>query len=64
MLPVNLELPDLARNHLLPGSAFFMGDYLGLASASPEVVNMVELLRSNRPLGSNNDEVWRLFIGR
>ena len=51
-----LELTDLARNHLLPDGAFFMGDYLGLASASPGVVNMVKLLRSNRPLGSDNDD--------
>ena len=51
-----LELTDLARNHLLPAGAFFMGDYLGLASSSPGVINMVELLQSNCPLGSDSDD--------
>lgn len=50
-----LELTDLARNHLLPEGDFFMGDYLGLASSSDGMLGMVELLRSNRPLGSDDD---------
>ena len=50
-----LELTDLARNHLLPEGDFFMGDYLGLSSSSEGVLQMVELLRSNRPLGADDD---------
>ncbi len=50
-----LELTDLARNHLLPKGDFFMGDYLGLSSSSEGVLQMVELLRSNRPLGADDD---------
>jgi len=50
-----LELTDIARNHLLPEGDFFMGDYLGLASSSDGVLRMVELLQSNRPLGSDDD---------
>lgn len=58
-----LELTDLARNHLLSSGDFFMGDYLGLASTSDGVIGMVELLRSNRPLGTN-DESGVAFIYR
>ena len=50
-----LELTDLARNYLLPEGDFFIGDYLGLASSSDGVLGMVELLRSNRPLGLDDD---------
>ena len=50
-----LELNNLARNHLLTESNFFMGDYLGLTSSSDGVLGMVELLWSNRPLGSDDD---------
>jgi len=44
-----LQLTDLAREHLLPGGPFDVGDYVGLAANSPGVVEMVERLRGNRP---------------
>ena len=44
-----LSLSDLAREHLLPGGPFDVGDYIGLAAQSPGVVEMVERLRTNRP---------------
>ncbi len=44
-----LRLTDLAREHLLPGGAFDVGDYIGLAANSPGVLEMVERLRTNRP---------------
>jgi ubiquinone/menaquinone biosynthesis C-methylase UbiE len=47
-----LVLTDLAKNHLLPGAAFDVGDYVGLAAGSPGVVEMVKRLRSNRPAGA------------
>lgn len=44
-----LTLTDLAREHLLPGGAFDVGDYIGLAATSPGVLAMVERLRTNKP---------------
>ena len=44
-----LCLTALAREHLLPGGPFDVGDYVGLAANSPGVLAMVEALRSNKP---------------
>jgi predicted O-methyltransferase YrrM len=44
-----LHLTELAREHLLPGGPFDVGDYVGLAANSPGVLEMVERLRSNCP---------------
>ncbi|MBI1830779.1 MAG: methyltransferase [Planctomycetes bacterium] len=44
-----LELAPLAREHLVPGGPFDVGDYVGLAANSPGVLEMVERLRSNKP---------------
>ena len=44
-----LDLTELAREHLLPGGPFDVGDYVGLAAQSPGVLAMVERLRTNRP---------------
>lgn len=44
-----LGLTPLAQEHLLPGAAFDVGDYVGLAANSPGVVALVERLRTNRP---------------
>ncbi len=43
-------LTPLAREHLIPGSAFDVGDYIGLAASSPGVLEMVERLKTNRPV--------------
>ncbi len=43
------ELTALAREHLVAGEEFFVGDYVGLAATSPGVLGMVECLRSNKP---------------
>jgi predicted O-methyltransferase YrrM len=59
----HLELTDLAREHLVPGGAFDVGDYVGLAAASPGVLEMVERLRTNRPAGSE-DSGGAAFIYR
>ena len=42
-------LTELAREHLLPGGPFDVGDYVGLAANSPGVLEMVERLRTNKP---------------
>ncbi len=44
-----LHLTPQAREHLLPGAPFDVGDYIGLAAQSPGVLAMVERLRTNRP---------------
>lgn len=48
-----LALSAVAREHLLPGGAFYVGDYVGLATDAPGVVGMVERLRLNRPFGAD-----------
>jgi hypothetical protein len=59
-----LELTDLAREHLTPGSAFDVSDYLGLAAKNPGVVEMVERLRTNCPAGAKPEEAGAAFIYR
>lgn len=49
-----LDLTPLAREHLVPGGSFDVGDYLGLAASSPGVLALVERLRSNRPAGADD----------
>jgi predicted O-methyltransferase YrrM len=51
-----LDLTDMAREHLLPGGDFFIGDYFSLAAQSPGVLEMVERLRTNRPASAKKDE--------
>jgi predicted O-methyltransferase YrrM len=50
-----LSLTDLARNHLVPGAEFDVGNYVGLAAQSPSVLDMVERLRTNSPAGADSD---------
>ena len=48
-----LSLTDPAKEHLVPGGEFDCGDYIGLAAQSPGVLGMLHLLKTNRPLGSD-----------
>ncbi|MGZ0163293.1 MAG: methyltransferase [Planctomycetales bacterium] len=50
-----LCLTDLARDHLVPGSEFDVGNYVGLAAQSPNVLDMVERLKTNSPAGADSD---------
>jgi predicted O-methyltransferase YrrM len=59
-----LGLTDLSREHLVAGSDFFVGDYIGLAASSPGVREMIERLRTNRPAGAADDEDGAAFIYR
>jgi predicted O-methyltransferase YrrM len=59
-----LALSPLAREHLVPGGAFDVSDYVGLAADSPGVRELVERLRTNRPMGSRPDESGAAFIYR
>lgn len=45
-----LRVSPLALNHLVKGSEFDVGDYVGLAANSPGVLQMVQLLRSNQSI--------------
>lgn len=59
-----LEPTTLAREHLLPGGEFDVGDYVALAAESPGVLAMVERLRTNRPPGTQAGEPGTAFIYR
>jgi predicted O-methyltransferase YrrM len=59
-----LDLSPLAREHLVAGSPFDVGDYIRLAADSPGVREMVERLRSNRPPGTEPDQGGAAFIYR
>ena len=50
-----LSLSRLARNHLVPGTEFDVGNYVGLAATAPGVLEMVDRLRSDSPAGLNDD---------
>lgn len=55
---------DLAREHLLSGTEFYVGDYVGLAASSPGVLEMVQRLRSNRPAHADKSDSGAAFIYR
>ncbi len=59
-----LRLTATAREHLVPGSEFYVGDYIGLAANAPGVVAMVERLRSNRLARAEEADTGAAFIFR
>lgn len=59
-----LQLTPLAAEHLVPGGAFDVGDYIGLAAQSPGVLAMVERLKTNRPAGADASGNGVAFIYR
>ncbi len=54
----------LAAEHLLTGGQFAVTNYIGLAATSPDVLAMVERLRTNTPFGLETDENGAAFIYR
>ncbi|MFP6899500.1 MAG: methyltransferase [Opitutales bacterium] len=46
----------LATEHLVSGGNFAVNDYLGLAADSPNVLAMLERLRTNKPAGASEEE--------
>ena len=50
-----LSLTELAAEHLAPGAAFEVSDYIGLAAMSPGVLEMAERLRTNQPADASGD---------
>jgi len=59
-----LMLSEIAIEHLVPGGDFDVGDYVGLAAQSPGVTGLVELLRSNQPIGSDGSGQGTAYIYR
>lgn len=59
-----LRPTDIAREHLLRGGPFDVGDYVGLAASAPGVLEMVERLETNRPRGADGDGGGTAFIYR
>ena len=59
-----LQLSPLAREHLLPGGEFHVGDYVGLAAGSPGVLEMVSRLRSNQLARAAESDAGAAFIFR
>jgi hypothetical protein len=57
-------LSELARAHLVPGGAFDVSGYVGLAADSPGVLEMVERLRTNQPAGARPEQGGAAFIYR
>jgi hypothetical protein len=55
---------DLASEHLTPGAFFDISGYIALAADAPGTLRMVESLRSNRPLGSDDPNDGAAFIYR
>jgi SAM-dependent methyltransferase len=49
-------LTQIAREHLVPDSAFDVGGYIKLAAQNPSVLAMVERLRTNLPQGRKPDD--------
>ncbi len=56
-----LSLTPSAQEHLVPGGAFYIGDYVGLQASSPGVLELVARLRSNRPAGSDQEGAAFIF---
>jgi SAM-dependent methyltransferase len=60
-----LERPTrLAQEFLVPGGQYYIGGYIGLSAQSPAVLEMVERLRTDRPVGAKPDEEGVAFIYR
>ncbi len=58
-----LSLTDIAKEHLTD-SAFNVNNYIGLVATSPDVLAMVERLKTNQPAGLDENEQGAAFIYR
>lgn len=59
-----LSPSPMAREHLVPGGEFYMGDYVGLAAQAPGVKNLVQRLRTGKPIEAAPDDPGAGFIFR
>lgn len=53
--PDRLELTAVSREHLLAGGDFYVGDYVGLSSEAPGVLEMVRRLKHNTATPETTD---------
>ena len=61
----SLTLTPLGREHVVPGSEFDVSGYIALAGQSPGVQEMIERLKTNRPIGATaGDDTGTKFIYR
>jgi precorrin-6B methylase 2 len=54
----------IAREHLVPGGEFYMGEYVGLTAEMPGVKNIVARLRTGKPTESAPNDAGLGFIFR
>ena len=59
-----LRLTTIAREHLVSGGEFYVGDYVGLAASSPGVLAMTERLTSNQLARAEQADAGAAFIYR
>jgi hypothetical protein len=59
-----IGLTETAREHLLPGGQFYVGDYVSQADNTEAVREIIERLRTNRPAGAAPQEQGVAFIYR
>lgn len=59
-----LSPSPVAAEHFVPGGEFYMGDYVALTSESPGVKNIVQRLRTDKPIESSPDDKGIGFIFR
>ncbi|MDB5354856.1 MAG: methylase involved in ubiquinone/menaquinone biosynthesis [Phycisphaerales bacterium] len=59
-----LTLSPAAHEALAPGGEFYMGDYVALVAENPGVKNIVERLRTNKPVESREGDRGAAFIFR
>jgi SAM-dependent methyltransferase len=57
-----IETTPIAREHLAPGHALDVSDYLRMAAESPGVLALIERMRSNKPAGVAKDDKRAAFI--
>ena len=51
----------IAEEHLVSSGAFAVNDYLGLASDAPNVLAMLQRLRTNKPIGAEEEGTSFIF---
>lgn len=57
-------LTAMAAEHLVPGGAFYVGDYVSMTAQSAGVLEMVRRLKTNRPAGTDSGDGGAAFIFR
>jgi predicted O-methyltransferase YrrM len=59
-----ISASPIAREHLAPGQALDVSDYIRMAADAPGVLALVEQMRKNKPAGAAKDDDRAVFIYR